>query len=422
MNFDNAAFKHRMPQQKTAPSYEKLPMKRGIFFDMFPFSVIFRRDMTMYRIGDGLKEVFSDLQGKKVNEEFTLVRPMLEFSWDNVSFNLLQWLKSLPCWHTNPQNYFCWLSSDLHPFEQCVWAAVESGGGEQAEGQHPQTEQRGAGGEGRERESKEGRRKRCQSFHINHLLHFQCIIYIKGFISNGWDDKMSIHTFHSLIFSPRLLCPPRAKSNIYNTSRRWFEEPKTIVSLTAKLNTLLNARWTLFQHMLQGEIRSACWYSKNPDENHQAAGSQQKYRISEYKGMKRKWKMKLFQGEITILLRVRMKHYRYNPEQNHQQRTGAELITRWWICNVFTRRKWSAIAWLEFSPPSSLPSLARRLNSNTGSLCHPSSHCFCRSEQKAVEEMKGTDQEYSSALTQYNSSANSGGEDIELLAFQTVTG
>lgn len=92
MNFDNAAFKHRMPQQKTAPSYEKLPMKRGIFFDMFPFSVIFRRDMTMYRIGDGLKEVFSDLQGKKVNEEFTLVRPMLEFSWDNVSSDLLFWL------------------------------------------------------------------------------------------------------------------------------------------------------------------------------------------------------------------------------------------------------------------------------------------------------------------------------------------
>ncbi|XP_068613334.1 LOW QUALITY PROTEIN: soluble guanylate cyclase 88E-like [Brachionichthys hirsutus] len=85
MNFDNAAFKHRMPEQKTAPSYEKLPLKRGIFFDMFPFSVIFRRDMTMNRIGDGLKEVFPDLQGKKVNEEFALVRPMLEFSWDNDS-------------------------------------------------------------------------------------------------------------------------------------------------------------------------------------------------------------------------------------------------------------------------------------------------------------------------------------------------
>lgn len=41
---------------------------------------------------------------------------------------------------------------------------------------------------------------------------------------------------------------------------------------------------------------------------------------------------------------------------------------------------------------------------------------------KSVEDMKGTDQEYSGALTQYNSSANSGGEDIELLAFQTVTG
>ncbi|XP_034001802.1 soluble guanylate cyclase 88E-like [Trematomus bernacchii] len=88
MNFDNAAFKHRTPQQKTAPGYEKLPMKRGLFFDMFPFSVIFRRDMTMYRIGDGLKEVFSDLQGKKVNEEFTLIRPMLEFTWDNIYTHL----------------------------------------------------------------------------------------------------------------------------------------------------------------------------------------------------------------------------------------------------------------------------------------------------------------------------------------------
>ncbi|XP_075937381.1 soluble guanylate cyclase 88E-like [Anarhichas minor] len=88
MNFDNAAFKHRMPQQMTAPGYEKLPMKRGIFFVMFPFSVIFRRDMIMYRIGDGLKEVFSDLQGKKVDEEFTLIRPMLEFSWDNIYTHL----------------------------------------------------------------------------------------------------------------------------------------------------------------------------------------------------------------------------------------------------------------------------------------------------------------------------------------------
>lgn len=137
MNFDNAAFKHRMPQQKTAPSYEKLPMKRGIFFDMFPFSVIFRRDMTMYRIGDGLKEVFSDLQGKKVNEEFTLVRPMLEFSWDNVSSEVVvcyKLPKSLPHWkdyclipHTNVSTFPAQIYTHLNNvFELLSKAVVES--------------------------------------------------------------------------------------------------------------------------------------------------------------------------------------------------------------------------------------------------------------------------------------------------------
>lgn len=159
MNFDNAAFKHRMPQQKTAPSYEKLPMKRGIFFDMFPFSVIFRRDMTMYRIGDGLKEVFSDLQGKKVNEEFTLVRPMLEFSWDNVSVRGGVRLEGVGAGVALNLR----LSPDLHPPQQRVRAAVQGRGGEQAEGQHPQTQQGGTRGEGGEREGQAGRRTRWRS-------------------------------------------------------------------------------------------------------------------------------------------------------------------------------------------------------------------------------------------------------------------
>lgn len=61
----------------------------------------------------------------------------------------------------------CRTASDLHPLEQRVWAAVQSGGGEQAEGQHPQAEQGGARGEGGEREGKEGRRKRCRPFKSN---------------------------------------------------------------------------------------------------------------------------------------------------------------------------------------------------------------------------------------------------------------
>lgn len=68
-----------------------------------------------------------------------------------------------------------------------------------------------------------------------------------------------------------------------------------------------------------------------------------------------------------------------------------------------------------------MPSLSQMVHSHPVSF-DPLTVALPSSEPKAAEEMKGTDQEYSSALTQYNSSANSGGEDIELLAFQTVTG
>ncbi len=91
-------------------------------------------------------------RAKKVNEEFTLVWPMLEFSWDNASgfgsvllpFRSKQhesnWqLKSFrwaiikrmyaffSCsWHVCPEKRIllvCALS-DLHPPKKCVWTAV----------------------------------------------------------------------------------------------------------------------------------------------------------------------------------------------------------------------------------------------------------------------------------------------------------
>lgn len=83
---------------------------------------------------------------------------------------------------------------------------------------------------------------------------------------------------------------------------------------------------------------------------------------------------------------------------------------------ITERRRSSAARWCDWNPPrDSLTPLSSPPPTHPPL---PTPH----PEPKAVEEMKGTDQEYSSALAQYNSSANSGGEDIELLAFQTVTG
>lgn len=203
MNFDNAAFKHRMPQQKTAPSYEKLPMKRGIFFDMFPFSVIFRRDMTMYRIGDGLKEVFSDLQGKKVNEEFTLIRPMLEFSWDNVSSEgrvsfFLSYLSKLNCScdlnycladllsHTDLSAVSHQIYTHLNNvFELLSKAVVES----KQKVNIPKLNKEEPE-EKEENEKAKREEERGTSLSISIISNVLCIT--KGFISNRWDHKMSI--------------------------------------------------------------------------------------------------------------------------------------------------------------------------------------------------------------------------------------
>ena len=59
---------------------------RSVFFELFPFHIVFDRAMVICNIGDSLAKVFPELIGQQLDEMFKLVRPALEFTMSNVCF------------------------------------------------------------------------------------------------------------------------------------------------------------------------------------------------------------------------------------------------------------------------------------------------------------------------------------------------
>ena len=61
-----------------------LKFNSDIFFDVFPFHMVFNTQMVITNIGSGLESVIPHILGQAVDEMFTLNRPLVEFSMDNV--------------------------------------------------------------------------------------------------------------------------------------------------------------------------------------------------------------------------------------------------------------------------------------------------------------------------------------------------
>lgn len=43
--------------------------------------------MVVHNVGSGLATVFPDLDGKKINDAFLLARPLVEFTWNMVTYD-----------------------------------------------------------------------------------------------------------------------------------------------------------------------------------------------------------------------------------------------------------------------------------------------------------------------------------------------
>ncbi|CCD67191.1 Soluble guanylate cyclase gcy-31 [Caenorhabditis elegans] len=78
---------------------EKVKITSDIFFDIFPFIIVFNRGMRIRNIGIGLLRVMAGIVGKKINQTFLLMRPFIRFRWEEImlhSNNIFELISSDP--------------------------------------------------------------------------------------------------------------------------------------------------------------------------------------------------------------------------------------------------------------------------------------------------------------------------------------
>ena len=68
---------------------ENLNITSETFFELFPFHLVFKRNMEIISVGDSLAQALKHIIGESMKDLFNIVRPLINFSWDNVNyFNL----------------------------------------------------------------------------------------------------------------------------------------------------------------------------------------------------------------------------------------------------------------------------------------------------------------------------------------------
>jgi guanylate cyclase len=69
-----------------------LQIKSEIFFELFPFHIVFKRNLDIVSIGDGLQKAMKHAEGESLKDVFQLIRPLIPFTWDNVrNFIFIFW-------------------------------------------------------------------------------------------------------------------------------------------------------------------------------------------------------------------------------------------------------------------------------------------------------------------------------------------
>lgn len=89
LTFKNEAFDQNNSQASISSgvhtaAMNDLQISSDVFFELFPFHIVFKRNLEIISIGEGLKTAMKNVLGETVKDLFNLNRPMMAFTWENV--------------------------------------------------------------------------------------------------------------------------------------------------------------------------------------------------------------------------------------------------------------------------------------------------------------------------------------------------
>lgn len=81
LEFDNAPYKAAV-ESSLSRKENSLPIRAAALFEMFPFCILFQKDLTVSSIGVALRQVIPTIVGKKLTAYFELIKPLVEFKFE----------------------------------------------------------------------------------------------------------------------------------------------------------------------------------------------------------------------------------------------------------------------------------------------------------------------------------------------------
>lgn len=95
LNFENSDFDNWVEKSNASMTsisksqahaeVTSLPIKSEIFFELFPFHIVFKTNLEIVSIGSGLNQAMTHSCGESIKDLFNLNRPLVAFTWENVS-------------------------------------------------------------------------------------------------------------------------------------------------------------------------------------------------------------------------------------------------------------------------------------------------------------------------------------------------
>ncbi|XP_078587166.1 soluble guanylate cyclase gcy-31-like [Branchiostoma floridae x Branchiostoma japonicum] len=84
MLFDNHWHTSLVQKHRSLAAPDFAPIPARSFLGLFPFFILFRSDMEIYMVGEGIDRMLPDILSEMLNDTFSMVRPQMEFTWKNI--------------------------------------------------------------------------------------------------------------------------------------------------------------------------------------------------------------------------------------------------------------------------------------------------------------------------------------------------